>query len=48
MIKYVEPNIILTWNLTETSIVENCQKLNNNVKIKGNRLNTVIRTTGYN
>lgn len=42
MIKYIEPNIILTWNLTETIITQNCQKSNSNIKISGNK---IIRIT---
>lgn len=38
VIQYVEPNIILTWNLTETIITQNCQKLNNDIKINGSKI----------
>jgi len=38
MIQYVEPNIILTWILTETTIEQNCQELNGDIKINGSKI----------
>jgi len=38
IIKYIEPNTIVTWNLTQTSLKQNCQNSINNIKIKGNKM----------
>lgn len=38
IIKYLEPNTIVTWNLTETTLKQNCQNSNNNLQIKGNKI----------
>uniref|UniRef100_V9H1L4 Envelope protein n=2 Tax=Drosophila ananassae TaxID=7217 RepID=V9H1L4_DROAN len=42
IIKYIEPNVIITWNLTQTTLTQNCQNSNSNIQIKGNK---IIRIT---
>lgn len=42
LIKYVEPNIILTWNISKTAVIQNCEKLNKNFQVEGNK---IIRVT---
>jgi len=42
IIKYIEPNTIVTWNLTQTILNQNCQNSINKIKIEGNKM---IRVT---
>lgn len=38
MIKYIEPNTIVTWNITNTTVKQNCQKNNVDLNIQGNKI----------
>jgi len=41
IIKYVEQNNILTWNIKNTIIEQDCQEINKNVTIDGNKIITI-------